>query len=164
MSTSTATPIIRAAGVGERRWFHGGGTHTWLVNAEETNGAFYLFEDAMTAGKMTPLHAHPDADEVTYILEGEILMRIGDRDQRVGAGGVVMTPRGVPHAFQVLSPRARLLALQTPGHGEAFYKGASEAALSDAEGPTDFAELRKWAGKTGAVDILGPPPFASLTV
>jgi quercetin dioxygenase-like cupin family protein len=161
MSTSTATPIIRNAGDGEQRWFHGGGTHTWKVTAEETAGAFFVFEDAMTEGKMTPWHCHPDADEFTYVLEGEILMRLGDREERVGLGGVTMSPRGVPHAFRVISPTARMLTLQTPGAGAAFYWNASEPATSDAEGPVDFAHVQEWAAKTGAVEILGPPPFAS---
>lgn len=161
MSTSTATPIIRDAGEGEKRWFYGGGTHTWKVTAEESDGGLFLFEDEMTEGKMTPLHTHPEADELTYVLEGEILMRTGDREQRVAAGGVTMTPRGVPHAFRVISPTARMLTLQTPGRGAAFYWNASEPAASDAEGPVDFAQLQEWAAKTGAVEILGPPPFTT---
>ncbi len=161
MSTSTATPIIRNASEGDQRWFYGGGTHTWKVSAEETAGAFYLFEDAMSEGKMTPLHCHPVADELTYVLEGEILMRLGDREERIGPGGVTMAPRGVPHAFRVISPTARMLAFQTPGAGAAFYWNASVPATSDAEGPVDFAQVQEWATKTRAVEILGPPPFAS---
>jgi quercetin dioxygenase-like cupin family protein len=160
-STSTTTPIIRDAGEGEKRWFYGGGTHTWKATAEETGGAFYLFEDRMSGGKMTPLHRHPDADELVYVLEGEILVHIGDRVQRIGSGGMTMTPRGVPHAFMVTSDGARLLAFQTPGNGAAFYWNASEPATSDAEGPVDFAQLQEWAKKTGATEILGPPPFAA---
>jgi uncharacterized protein YjlB len=108
---------------------------------------------------MTPLHCHPDADEVTYLLEGEILVRIGDREERVGTGGLMMAPRGVPHAFMVTSAMARMLTLQTPGRGEAFYWGASEPAVTDTEGPVDFARVQAMAKQTGAVEILGPPPF-----
>jgi quercetin dioxygenase-like cupin family protein len=151
-------PIIRANGEGERRWFHGGGTHTWKATGEETGGAFFLFEDVMTEGKCTPWHSHP-ADEATYVLEGEIEMKVGDRVERVSAGGFTFTPHGVPHAFRVVSPTARMLALQTPGAGDAFYRGASEPATSDAEGPVDFDHIGQTAVETGAVAILGPPPF-----
>src|SRR6478735_6377714 len=48
--------LVRARGEGERRWFFGGGIHTWKATAEETNGAFLLFEDRMAHGKVTPLH------------------------------------------------------------------------------------------------------------
>ena len=30
--------IVRARGAGEKRWFYGGGLHTWKATAEETNG------------------------------------------------------------------------------------------------------------------------------
>lgn len=158
---STATAIIRAAGEGEKRWFYGGGTHTWKATAEETGGAFFLFEDAMTAGKMTPLHRHPDEDEAVYVLEGEVLVHIGDREQRVGPGGMALSPRGVPHAFRVLSRVARLLTLHTPGGGGSFYWNASEPATDDTEGPVDFARVQESAKKSGAIEILGPPPFAT---
>lgn len=38
---------------------------------------------------------------------------------------------------------------------------ASEPATGDAEGPVDFAQVQEWAKKTGAIEILGPPPFAT---
>jgi len=110
---------------------------------------------------MTPLHRHPDADETLYVLEGEILVHIGDREERVGRGGVTLAPRGVPHAFRVLSKTARLLALQIPGSSEAFYRAASEPATGapDAPGPVDFERVQESAKQHGAVDIIGPPPF-----
>jgi uncharacterized protein YjlB len=110
-------------------------------------------------GKMTPLHCHPDADEMLYVLEGEILVRIGDREERVGAGGVTMAPRGIPHAFMVISEVARLLDFQTPGSSEPFYWSASEPAVADTEGPVDFTRVQAMAKQHGAVEILGPPPF-----
>ena len=158
---STAVPIIREAGEGEQRWFSGGGTHTWKATAEETGGAFLLFEDCMTEGKMTPLHLHPDADEALFVLEGEIVVRIGDEERRVGVGGMTLAPRGVPHAFRVVSPIARMLDLQTPGTGDTFYRNASTPVSADAEAVVDFANVQEWAQRTGAVEILGPPPFAA---
>jgi len=43
-STVSLPPTIRADDEGERRWFFGGGVHTWKVTPEETGGAFMLFE------------------------------------------------------------------------------------------------------------------------
>jgi uncharacterized cupin superfamily protein len=43
------------------------------ATAEETAGAFMLFEDFMPRGKTTPLHVHVNEDEALYVLEGEIL-------------------------------------------------------------------------------------------
>ena len=33
-----ATATIKAAGEGERRWFYGGGTHTWKVTEADSGG------------------------------------------------------------------------------------------------------------------------------
>ena len=162
MATTSSPPVVRNASDGERRWFYGGGLPTWKVRAEESNGAFLLFEDRMDQGKMTPLHTHPDADETMVVLEGELLMHLDGREHRVAAGGVVLAPRGLPHAFLVLSPTARVLCLHTPGCGEAFYWNASEPVPPGAEptGPVDFDRIRESARVHGGIEILGPPPFA----
>jgi quercetin dioxygenase-like cupin family protein len=175
MSSTSTVPaaIIRAEGEGERRWFFGGGVHTWKVRAHESNGAFLLFEDSMTGGKATPLHTHPDSDETAVVLEGEILMHVDGANHHVGAGGVAVAPRGVPHAFLVLSATAKILFLHTPGCCETFYWGASEplpAAGDDdrggdlgggerAEGVVDFERVRASAQANGGIVLLGPPPF-----
>jgi hypothetical protein len=53
---STPVQIIRVERDGEKRWFYGGGVHTWKATAQETGGAFLLFEVRMDQGKLTPLH------------------------------------------------------------------------------------------------------------
>jgi len=155
-----ATPVVRMADEGDRRWFYGGGTHTWKVTAEDSNGAFFLYEDELTAGKMTPWHSHADTDEAIYVLEGEVDVKVGDEERRMTTGGFWMAPRGVPHAFTVVSPIARLLSFQTPGGAQAFYWDASEPASHAEAGPVDFDRVRSVAAATGATTVLGPPPFA----
>ncbi len=155
----SATPVVRVEGEGIKRWFYGGGTHTWKVTNEDTDGAFFMFEDVMEQGKMTPLHKHPKNDELTYLLEGEILSRIDGVEHKLGAGSVTFVPRGVEHAFVVLSPVAKLVTVQNPGDSQAFYWNASEAATNDGPGPVDFARIGQVAQETGQTEILGPPPF-----
>lgn len=150
--------IIRDEGEGEHRWFYGGGLHVWKATAEDTNGSLFVFVDHLVQGKTTPLHQHPDGDEVLYVIEGEILYRSGDAERRVGRGATIVTPRSVPHALLVLSDAARLLCLQTPGSGEAFYRRASEPS-SGSDGRVDFGRIRAAAEATGATVVLGPPPF-----
>jgi quercetin dioxygenase-like cupin family protein len=156
---TTLQTTVREHGTGERRWFCGGGVHTWLATEAETGGAYLLFEDALDAGKVTPLHQHPDADETFYLLEGEVLLHVAGREQALAAGGIAIIPRGVPHAFKVVSPEARMLCLQTPGGGEAFYRHASEPAGDGAPPAPDFGRVRAAAEATGAIEVLGPPPF-----
>ena len=156
------SPIVRADGDGEQRWFSGGGRHTWKATAEETDGAFLLFEDHMAEGKVTPLHTHPEADEAFYVLEGEIVVHVDGDEHKVGPGGFALAPRGVPHAFLVTSEGTRVLCLQTPGTGQAFFRYASDPTSDDAiDGPVDFARVQAAAQQHGGVEILGPPPFST---
>jgi len=158
---STAVPIIRQDGEGEQMWFAGGGTFTWKATAAETDSAFLLMEDRMVKGKTTPNHLHPANDEAIYVLEGELLVDVEGEQQRVGEGGFFCVPRGVPHAFMVTSETARVLALQTPGTGEAFYRDAGEpiGSATDAAQPPDWGRLREVAERSESIELLGPPPF-----
>ena len=73
--TTTASPVLRSPEQAEKRWFFGGGVHSWLATAEETSGSFLLFSDVMDRGKRTPLHTHP-SDETLYVVQGEILVHL----------------------------------------------------------------------------------------
>jgi quercetin dioxygenase-like cupin family protein len=158
---SSAISIIRQNGEGERMWFAGGGAFTWKATAAETGEAFILMEDRMEGGKVTPNHVHPNHDEAIYVLEGELLVDVEGDQQRVGPGGFFFAPRGVAHAFMVTSGSARVLALQTPGTGESFYRQAGELIESEADAvrPADWARLRRVAETSPCIELVGPPPF-----
>jgi quercetin dioxygenase-like cupin family protein len=156
----TATPVVRAEGEGERLWFYGGGIFTVKATAAETGGSLFIFEDTMTQGKVTPLHLHPEEEEVVYVLEGELLLHIDGVEHAVGAGGLCVAPRGVPHAFLVRSAESRALFVLSPGRAEAFYRGASEPATDTTDpAAVDFDKLRLSAERNVGIEILGPPPF-----
>jgi len=38
-----------------------------------------------------------DADQIIYVVEGEALVRIGEKEHRAGAGGLVTIPAGTRH-------------------------------------------------------------------
>ena len=161
---NTRSPIIWAAGEGDKQAFLGGGLHTWKLLAEDTNGAFFVFEDVMVRGKTTPLHRHPEADEMVYILEGEVIVLVDGKETRVGTGGMSFVPKGVPHAFLVVSDSARTLSLHSPATtSQAFYRGASEPTTDDTSKTVDMARLQASAkANPRGIEILGPPPFESL--
>lgn len=156
-----AQAIVRNKDDGEQTWFLGGGLHTWKLTAEEAGGSMIVFEDEMEQGKVTPLHLHADIDEALYVLEGELLLKGADGSEEVvGAGGFAFAPRGCAHAFMVTSERARIVTIQSPGSGQAFYRDASVPVTKGGTAPVDFERLQQIAVETGATTILGPPPFA----
>jgi mannose-6-phosphate isomerase-like protein (cupin superfamily) len=67
-----------------------------------------FFELLAYQGHQVPLHTHP-WDEVSYLLEGEIDFQIGDDKISATPGYFINLPAGVPHAFTVRSPQAKLL-------------------------------------------------------
>jgi quercetin dioxygenase-like cupin family protein len=158
--------IIRQAGEGELMWFAGGGAFRWKAPAAETGGAFLAMEDRMERGKVTPYHLHPEEDEGFYLIDGEILVNVDGEEDRVGPGGFVFLPRGVPHAFMVTSESAHILGFQTPGTGEAFYRAAGETVETeeDAARQADWQRLQRVAAESPSIEVLGPPPFKAATL
>ena len=158
---SSARPTIVPQDAGEDVWF-GGGLVTFKVTSAQSAGVLCMIEHAASRGKRTPLHLHPDHDEMCYILEGELLLHIDGVEHTAGAGAVVWIPRGVPHAFLVTSELARSLWTVTPGGAmEAFYRQAGDVVTSRTLPPPeiDIARLRSAGEGTGAMKTLGAPPF-----
>jgi quercetin dioxygenase-like cupin family protein len=158
-------PIVRNVGDDDRQSFAGGGLHRWKLLAEETDGAFFLFQDTMVKDKTTPLHLHPEAHEMTYVIDGEIEVQADGARSRVRSGGMSFVPKGVAHAFIVVSAEARLLSLHSPGTAsQAFYRGASEPAIDDTADTVDLSRLQAAAGANPrGIQIVGPPPFTPIT-
>jgi quercetin dioxygenase-like cupin family protein len=158
---SKAVPTITTQEEGENLWF-GGGLVTFKVTSEQSGGVFCLFEHSASRGKRTPLHLHHDDDETFYVIEGEFLLHIDGVERTAGPGTVVCIPRGVPHAFLVTSEVARSLWVVTPGRAmEAFYRQAGDVASSRSLplAEIDIPRLRAAGEQTGAMEMLGPPPF-----
>src|SRR4029079_18526029 len=139
VAAMSLVPIVRNATEGDKQSFAGGGLHTWKLLAEEAGDAFFLFEDTMVKDKTTPLHVHPEAHEMTYVIDGEIEIQADGNRSRVRSGGISFVPKGAAHAFIVVSAEARLLGIQSPGAvGQAFYRGASDPAVDDT---ADYLDL-----------------------
>jgi quercetin dioxygenase-like cupin family protein len=157
-------PIVRNAGDGDRQSFAGGGLQIWKLLAEDTDGAFFLLEDTMVKDKTTPLHLHPEAHEMSYVIDGEIEIQADGNRSRVRSGGMSFVPKGIAHAFIVVSAEARLIAIQSPGTvGQAFYRGASEPAVDDTAEVVDLARLQaSAAANPRGITILGPSPFSPM--
>ena len=165
---SSRSAIIRAEDEGEAVWFNSD-LFVFKATADETDGAFTLFEESSQRGKRTPLHLHPNVDETFCVIEGEILVHVEGLDTIVGQGGVASVPRGVRHAVLVTSETARVLTFVTPGSRELelFFKEVGEPATHRGlppNVPLPIDRIRAAAQKYGSVVILGPPPFMAEAV
>lgn len=117
------------------------------ASADTTGGAFTVFEEHDPVD--TPLHVHANEDELWYVLDGEHVFRVGDEERRVGPGGVVFAPRGVPHAQRRVVPRTgSVLALTSPAGLEGFFRELAAAHRAGTLGPDAYASASRNHGIT----------------
>lgn len=145
--TDRAPGFALPADAGERLAF---GPVTILVraSAQTTGGAFSLFEELPPMAD-TRLHVHEHEDELFYVLEGDHVFRRGEEEFPLGPGGVILLPRGVPHAQQRVVPQAgRLLVMTTPAGLDGFFRELAEADRAGTLGPAAYEEASERYGIT----------------
>ena len=122
-----------------------GVTHKLI--SQQTGGGYYLFESEFGPESGNRLHVHIHEDEMVYVLEGAILIRLGDGKLETSEGGVVHLPKTIPHAlYNPLKTPLRILALAIPGGMEMFFDEL-ESAMQD--GSMDDAKHREISRKYG---------------
>ena len=121
----------------------------------ETAESIMLFEETAPAGTETTFHLHHDSDEVAWVLEGEVTMKIGDEVTVGKTGSCAIFPRNVPHAWKNTgSETARILFLYTPAAAGAFFEELLEnpADAINGDKANEIRQRHRW-------EVVGPPPF-----
>jgi quercetin dioxygenase-like cupin family protein/type 1 glutamine amidotransferase len=62
-------------------------------------------------GKETPLHYHPNCDEILHVLRGRIMQRVADREYELQAGDTISIPEGMSHQTRNIGSDAAVLSL-----------------------------------------------------
>lgn len=102
-----------------------------------------------------PLHLHRDTAEAFYVLDGEYLMYVKDRQQLCPPGTFVYVPRDTPHTFKVVSAiPGKKLVLFSPAAMLGYFV---ELAAAEASGQAT-SELLDAIATRNNVEILGPIP------
>jgi hypothetical protein len=94
------------------------------------------------------------------VLEGEHVYRVDDEEFRVGPGGLVFAPRGVPHSQRrVVAGEGRQLVLVSPGGLEVFFRELAAAHDAGTLGPDAYASASRRYGLLIAAFLpAGPAP------
>jgi quercetin dioxygenase-like cupin family protein len=88
---------------------------THKLTGAETGGAYFLFEARFAPESGNRLHVHRREDEVAYVLEGALELRLAERTMLVEVGGVAHLPKNVPHAIRnPLKTPSRYLFMAIP--------------------------------------------------
>jgi quercetin dioxygenase-like cupin family protein len=132
----------------------GGFLMTVKATAEATQDAFTLLEATEPPRFGPPMHIHRGAAEAFYVLEGEYLIFIDDREIRCPAGSFIYIPAGAAHGFRVGEVPSKKLNLYVP---EAMVGYFDELAAAIAAGKVDDERLGAIAQRYG-MEVLGPVP------
>ncbi len=136
------------------------------VRVSHTEGpdGLSVIEHQAPWGDSPPLHCHRTEDEFFHILEGEFLFQLGDAQQRVGSGAMLLVPQGAVHSYRVESKTGgRFVTVTRGGDFERFVRAISRPAErgelpvpAGPPGPEAMAALVGVAGAHGIV-FMGPP-------
>lgn len=142
-SVAQDTKAIGSVGFGRGRqsldssvWYNGS-LMTFLATGEETQGKFALIEAVGRKGNAPPPHTHHREDEIFYVLEGEIVVSVGNRTIKGTPGTMIFLPRNVPHSFEIESEEGRMLIMLTPAGFEGWFKEFSVPAAAMTLPPAD---------------------------
>ena len=112
------------------------------VTAEETGGAFALFEEEIPEGVGPPLHIHRAEHETFIVTEGAVRFRAGERDFVAEVGDVVVIAPGTPHTFQGARPgTSRALVQIAPGAAAGFFAAVEAEGLDPATDMERIVEI-----------------------
>ena len=132
----------------------GGFLMTVKATSDSTDDAFTLLEAEEPPHFGPPMHIHRDAAEAFYVLEGEYIIFIGDRETRCPAGSFVFIPAGAVHGFRVGAVPSKKLNLYVPAAMVGYF---DELAAAVAAGDVDEQHLGAIAERYG-MEVLGPVP------
>ncbi|MCS6868310.1 MAG: cupin domain-containing protein [Thermus sp.] len=64
---------------------------------------------ALLPGQAQKVHAHLGSDKVYYVLEGEVVVRVGEEEALLAPGMAALAPAGQPHGVRNESASPALL-------------------------------------------------------
>jgi quercetin dioxygenase-like cupin family protein len=94
-----------------------------LLRGQQSDGHLAVIDIVIGADNGgPPLHVHPTHAEGFYLLEGELVVQVGDDVRVARAGSFVFAPPHTPHTFANFSGRdARMLVLCSPAGFEPYF-------------------------------------------
>src|SRR6478752_2477393 len=120
VTMSVHKPVLTVPHGGETVTSSGGSSVEMKVESSQSGGEYGTVLWTVRAGEEPPLHTHSREDELLYVVQGQLIARVGDARVEVGSGAYAALPRGVPHTIEVVGDQATLLVSFVPGGLERF--------------------------------------------
>jgi quercetin dioxygenase-like cupin family protein len=117
-------------------------TMTFKLFSNETGGSVSAFEEIVPPGEGTPLHIHRSSDEVIYLLEGELTLRLGSEISTISAGSWVFIAQGSVHGWKNRGKApVRASYLFTPSDGGRVFEEARHLGPIPSANPVTMAKF-----------------------
>jgi mannose-6-phosphate isomerase-like protein (cupin superfamily) len=127
---------------------------TVKASSDDTDGLFSLLEAEEPPGFGPPLHIHHDAAEAFYVIEGEYVMFLEEREVSCPAGSFVFIPAGMRHGFRVGGVASRKLNFYFPAVMVGYFDDLSQAIRHDEVDESALADI----ARRHSMEIVGPVP------
>jgi mannose-6-phosphate isomerase-like protein (cupin superfamily) len=137
---------ILLAGEGKPLPLGQGATFVVKEDGSQSRGRLMVAEMVIEPGFVAPVqHLHNAHEESWYVLDGELEFISGTRVNRLGPGGWVLAPIGVPHTFSNPGDTpTRFLAVMTPNlYLDYFFEMGERLAGLRAEGRPMTKDVRE---------------------
>ena len=148
-------------GPGEGRTIPGTDAMTLKATGEQTGGSIGFLEATSAPGYGPPRHIHRSHDELFYVLEGEFLFLVGERQVSATPGTFVFVPRGTVHAAKVIGNEAgKVLIAYVPGGLEHSFEEFAQARAEqgeDANRGTGRGKTAEEINQKYDSEFVGPP-------
>jgi quercetin dioxygenase-like cupin family protein len=101
---------------------------THKLTTRQTGGSCYLFESTFEPRTGNRMHRHRREDEIGYVLEGALEVRLGEEARVLEVGGLARLPRGIPHAVRnPLATPSRYLFIAVPAGLDQWFDALARA-------------------------------------
>lgn len=101
----------------------GGVEVIFRMSGRETDDAYAVLEFRLEPGRLVPPHAHSREHEVSYVLQGEIGVRIEDEEMTATRGSFVVKRPQLTHAWwNATANPARVLEVISPAGLERYFR------------------------------------------
>lgn len=114
------------------------------ATAEETGGAFGIWETRVPPGQGPTPHAHSRETECFYVVKGVYRFRCGDEEFEAHPGATIVLPPHVEHSWTNISDEVgQVFAFVTPGGFERMFM---DIAATGADTPAKIAVIETTYG------------------
>jgi mannose-6-phosphate isomerase-like protein (cupin superfamily) len=126
---------------------------TVKADRPQTGGVVSVLEAEEPPAFGPPIHVHHDCAEAFYVLEGEYIMYLEDREFACPAGSFIYIPQGVRHGFKVGDVPSRKLNFYFPASMIGYFDDLAAALQRETVSDEELAHI----AAAHAMEIVGPP-------